>query len=370
MIYFDNSATTPPAKEVVETVTEYMKSSFGNPSSRHALGLEAEKIVTESRKKVAAVLSVTPDEIYFTSGGTESDNIAILGAANIKKGKRVITTSIEHPAVLRCMEHLESLGFEVIKIKPQKDGTVKFTDIADAITPDTVLVSIMHVNNETGAVMPIQKIGGFLKRIAPRALFHVDAVQSFGHIPVKPGAWGIDLLSVSSHKIHGPKGVGALYIKKGTTLKPSVFGGGQEKNIRSGTENVGGIAGFGKACELINLSDGEKVAEIKEYLKGDLLKLDGAVYNGGGEGESPYVLNISFGKIRSEIMLNALSNEGIYVSSGSACASGSHTSHVLSEMNVPRPDSAIRFSLSRYNTMDEAQIVTQKVTEIAKNLRV
>ena len=370
MIYFDNSATTPPAKEVVDTITEYMKNSFGNPSSRHMLGLEAEKIVTDARKKVAAALSVTPDEIYFTSGGTESDNIAILGGANIKKGKRIITTAIEHPAVLRCMYYLESQGFQVIQIKPQKDGTVKFTDIADAITPDTVLVSIMHVNNETGAVMPIEKIGGVLKRIAPRALFHVDAVQSFGHIPVKPGTWGIDLLSVSSHKIHGPKGVGALYIRKGTSLKPSVFGGGQEKNIRSGTENVGGIAGFGKACELINLSDNIKVAEIKEYLKDNLLKIDGSIYNGGGQGESPYVLNISFGKIRSEIMLNALSNEGIYVSSGSACASGSHGSHVLDEMGVPLPDSAIRFSLSRYNTLDEAKVVVDKVTEIAKNLRV
>ena len=370
MIYMDNSATTPPASEVVEAITEYMKTSFGNPSSRHALGLEAEKIVSEARKKVSAALSCSPDEIYFTSGGTESDNIAILGAANIKKGKRIITTSVEHPAVLRCMDFLESQGFEVVKIKPQTNGTVKFSDIADAITPDTVLLSIMHVNNETGAVMPIEKIGGVLKRIAPRALFHVDAVQSFGHISVKPSAWGIDLLSVSSHKIHGPKGIGALYIRKGVTLKPTVFGGGQEKNIRSGTENVGGIAGFGKACELINLSDNIKVAQIKEILKEQLLKIDGSVYNGGGQDESPYILNISFGKIRSEIMLNALSNEGIYVSSGSACASGSHNSHVLSEMNVPLPDSAIRFSLSRYNTMDEAKIVVEKVTQIAKTLRV
>ncbi len=369
MIYFDNSATTPPAPEVVETVTEYMKTSFGNPSSRHALGLQAEKIVTEARRKVASSLSCTPDEVYFTSGGTESDNIAILGSANIKKGKKIITTAVEHPAVLRCMDYLEAQGFQVVRIKPQKDGSVKFSDIADEITPDTVLVSIMHVNNETGAIMPIQKIGSILKRIAPRALFHVDAVQSFGHVVVKPQAWGIDLLSISSHKIHGPKGIGALYIKKGVTLKPSVFGGGQEKNIRSGTENVGAIAGFGRACELINLGDSTKVSQIKEYLKENLLKIEGSVYNGGGE-ESPYVLNISFGKIRSEIMLNALSNEGIYVSSGSACASGSHGSHVLAEMEVPLPDSAIRFSLSRYNTMEEAKKVVEKVTDIAKTLRV
>ena len=267
-------------------------------------------------------------------------------------------------------KHLENQGFDVVRIKPQKDGTVKLTDILDAITPDTVLVSVMHVNNETGAVMPVHKIASVLKRIAPRALFHVDAVQSFGHIAIKPAAWGIDLLSVSSHKIHGPKGIGALYIKKGTTLKPTVFGGGQEKNIVSGTENVGAIVGFGKASELINLADCEKVLEIKNYLKENLLKIEGSVHNGGSADESPYILNISFGKIRSEIMLNALSNEGIYVSSGSACAQGAHASHVLLEMDAPLPDSAIRFSLSRYNTLDEAKIVVDKVVEIAKNIQV
>ncbi len=369
MIYFDNSATTPLAKEVVDTITEYMQASFANPSSRHALGLEAEKIVTNARGSVAKALGVAPDEVYFTSGGTESDNIAILGGANIKKGKRVITTSVEHPAVLRTMDYLESQGFQVVRIKPQSDGSVAFSDIADAITPDTCLVSVMHVNNETGAIMPVDKIGAILKRIAPRALFHVDAVQSFGHIPFKPNQWKIDLASISSHKIHGPKGIGALYIRKGVTLKPTVFGGGQEKNIRSGTENVGAIRGFGKACELIDFTDGTKALEIKNYLLENLMKIDGAVYN-GKEGDSPFILNISFGDIRSEVMLNALSNEGIYVSSGSACASGHHGSHVLAEMNVPKPDSAIRFSLSRYNTMDEAKTVCERLTEISKTLRV
>lgn len=370
MIYFDNSATTPPAPQVIDAVTDYMKNSFGNPSSRHALGLEAEKIVSEARKRVASALFVTADEVYFTSGGTQSDNIAILGGANIKKGKRIVTTAIEHPAVLRTMEHLETMGFEVVKVAPQKDGSIKFTDIADAITPDTCLVSIMHVNNETGAVLPVEKIGAVLKRIAPRALFHVDAVQSFGHIPFKPSAWGIDLASVSSHKIHGPKGIGALYIRKGVSIKPSVFGGGQEKNICSGTENVGAITGFGTACTLIDYKEAESVLKIKNYLFDNLLKIEGAIHNGGSLNESPYILNISFGDIRSEIMLNALSNEGIYVSSGSACASGAHTSHVLKEMNAPKSDSAIRFSLSRYNTMEEAEIVAHKITQISKNLRV
>ena len=369
MIYFDNSATTPPAPEVIATVTEYMKTSFGNPSSRHTLGLEAEKIVSEARKKVAGALSASPDEVYFTSGGTESDNIAILGSANIKKGKRIITTAIEHPAVLRTMDYLESIGFEVVRISPQNDGTVKFTDIADAITPDTCLVSIMHVNNETGAIMCVDKIGAVLKRVAPRALFHVDAVQSFGHIPFKPGAWGVDLASISSHKIHGPKGIGALYIRKGVSLKPSVFGGGQEKNIRSGTENVGAIAGFGTACSLIDYKDSDKVSQIKSYLLENLLKIDGTIHNGGSNSESPYILNISFGDIRSEIMLNALSGEGIYVSSGSACAAGAHTSHVLKEMNAAKSDSAIRFSLSRYNTLEEAKTAVEKIKEIEKGIR-
>ena len=225
MIYFDNCATTPMAQEVIETVTDYMKTSFGNPSSRHALGLEAEKIVTSSRRDVAKALGVTPDEVYFTSGGTESDNIAILGGANIKKGKRIVTTAIEHPAVLNTMDYLEKCGFEVVRIAPHADGSIKFTDIADEITPDTCLLSVMHVNNETGSIMPVDKLGNILKRISPRALFHVDAVQSFGHIPFKPASWGIDLASISSHKIHGPKGIGALYISKGVTIKPTVFAG-------------------------------------------------------------------------------------------------------------------------------------------------
>ncbi len=369
MIYLDNSATTPLAPEVIEAFTSYMNTSFGNPSSRHALGLEASKIVSSARSKVAKALSCSADEVYFTSGGTEGDNIAILGGANIKKGKRVVTTAVEHHAVLNTMKHLESLGFDVVYIKPDKKGQIKLSEIADSITPETCLVSIMHVNNETGAIFPVDKIKPILSKIAPRALLHVDAVQSFGHIPFKPSAWGIDLASVSSHKIHGPKGIGALYIRKGVALKPTVFGGGQEKNIRSGTENVGAIASFGVATELINFEEAAYAQKIKDKLLNALLTIEGAVQNGGGENESPYILNISFGKVRSEIMLNALSNEGIYVSSGSACASGSHGSHVLEAMDVPLPDSAIRFSLSRYNTLEEADIVIDKLIEIEKGLR-
>ena len=369
MIYFDNSATTPMAPEVIEEIVNHMNTQFANPSSRHALGLEAEKTVSLARQRVAKALFASPDEVYFTSGGTESDNIAILGAANIKKGKRIVTTQIEHPAVSKTMDYLEESGFEVIRVMPESDGNVRAEKIIDSVNENTCLVSVMHVNNETGAILPVDKLKPAISRIAPRALFHVDAVQSFGHIMFKSSLWGIDLASVSSHKIHGPKGVGALYIRKGVTIKQSVFGGGQEKNIRSGTENTTQIAGFGKACELLSARDAEKAAAVKNILKEGLLKISSASHNGGSENESPFILNISFEGIRSEIMLNALSARGIYVSSGSACASGHHTSPVLKAMNTPLADFAVRFSLSRYNTEEEALEVVQTVTEIEKGLR-
>lgn len=368
MIYFDNSATTPIFPEVIEKMTEGMK-IFGNPSSRHTLGLEASKELAHARESVARLMSADSGEIYFTSGGTESDNIAIFGGANIKKGRRVVTTAIEHPAVLRCFEELERRGFEAVYVKPQRDGSVRAEDILSCINKDTSLVSVMHVNNETGAVMPVESLGRAIKEIAPRALFHTDAVQSFGHIPFKPSWWGIDIASVSAHKLHGPKGTGALYVRKGVSLKTSIFGGGQEKGLRSGTENTVSVMGFGRACELIDCEIGmKKAVSIKEYLKKELLSTDGAVLNGGGENESPYILNISFGKIRSEIMLNALSNEKIYVSSGSACSSGSRKSHVLSEMGA-YGDSAIRFSFSCQNTLREAEITAETIKRIEKELR-
>ncbi|MEE0867146.1 MAG: cysteine desulfurase family protein [Clostridia bacterium] len=363
MIYFDNSATTPMAPQAIDEFTQYMNESFGNPSSRHALGLDAAKRLGAARETIAKKMGASTDEIYFTSGGTEGDNIAVLGGANIKKGGRVVTTAVEHPAVLRAMDYLESSGYEVVRIMPQSDGSISPSEILNAVNEKTSLVSIMHVNNETGAIMPVDKIGKAIKRIAPRAIFHVDAVQSFGHILFKPSAWDVDTASVSSHKIHGPKGVGALYVRKGVSLKPCVFGGGQEKNLRSGTENVGAICAFAKACELIDYTEAQKVLEIKNFLKSSLLEIEGTVLN-GGENDSPYILNISFGKIRSEILLNAFSNEGIYVSSGSACASGHHGSHVLDAMKAPLPDSAIRFSFSRYNTIDEGK----KVAEAAKRI--
>ncbi len=369
MIYLDNSATTVPDKTVIERVYQVMSDVPGNPSSRHHLGLEAEKLLEDCRRKVAKAMAVQPGEIYFTSGGTEGDNIAVMGGANLKKGRRVVTTAVEHPAVLECMKRLEEQGFEVLYLEPDRNGVVPLSAFREAITPQTCLVSVMAVNNETGAVMPVDKIKPILSRTAPRAIFHVDAVQAFGHIPLCLSKWGVDAASVSSHKIHGPRGVGALYVRRGASLKTPVLGGGQEKGLRSGTENLPAIAGFAAAAELICADDMEKMQTLKAALKERLLEIPGTVHN-GGDNEAPHILNVSFEGIRSEIMLNAFNSRQIYVSSGSACASAkSGGSHVLKAMGAKFADNAVRFSLSRYNTMEEVTTAAQAAAEIVKELR-
>lgn len=366
MVYLDNSATTKPADEVVLLMSGYLSSLFGNPSSLHRAGREAAKAVKEARRSVAEAMRVSEGEIYFTSGGTEADNIALFGAANIKKGGRIVTTQIEHPAVLKAAEALETRGFEVIKIKPEADGGVDAEKVVDAVNDKTSLVSVMHVNNETGAIMDIKKISEGVRKKAPRALIHTDAVQSFGHIEAFPYDLGVDLMSVSGHKIHGPKGSGALFIRKGVNdLKSPVYGGGQEGGIRSGTENTAAIAGFGKAAELINYDEAERIGNLKNKLMTHLLETGGAEVN-GGENSSPYILNMSFTKVRSEVMLNALDAGGIMVSSASACARGKSKSHVLLAMGAKHPDSAIRFSLSRYTMEEEIDYTISKVREILK----
>lgn len=365
MIYLDNSATTPIAPEAAEAMCECMKNSWGNPSSTHKIGREGRNIVKEARGSIARYLGVSEGEIYFTSGGTESDNIAILGAANIKKGSRVVTTAIEHPAVFNAMKHLEEMGFEVVYIKPESDGSIDEKSVIEAVNDKTCLVSVMHVNNETGAVINIEKIAKEAKKKAPRALVHTDAVQSFGHIETKPYVLGVDLMSISSHKIHGPKGLGVLFVKKGVNdLKSPVFGGGQEKGIRSGTENTYAIAGFKKAVELIDLKDGERVGILRKKLKEGLLAFDKTHCN-GNENASAYILNISFENVPSEVMLNALDSKGICVSSASACAGG-RGSHVLKAMGAKYADNAIRFSLSRYNTEAEIDETIKAVGEALK----
>ncbi len=369
MIYLDNSATTPVAAEAIEAMKECMENSWGNPSSTHASGRAAGKMLSEARKKVAAYLGVNESEVYFTSGGTESDNIAILGSANIKKGNRIVTTMIEHPAVLKTMEHLESMGFDVVKIKPEADGSIDPHKVIAAVDEKTCLVSVMHVNNETGAIIDIGKIAKGAKAKNPRAMVHTDAVQSFGHIDTKPYDMCVDLMSVSSHKIHGPKGVGVLFIKKGINdLKKSVFGGGQEKDVRSGTENTYAIAGFAKAVELVDLKDGERIGLLREKMKNQILEMGRTHYN-GCEKASPYILNMSFEGVRSEVMLNALDSKGICVSSASACAGGKHKSHVLEAMGIKFADNAIRFSFSRYTTEEDITETIKAVKEVVKLFR-
>lgn len=365
MIYLDNSATTLPAPEVIKEIVSCTASFPGNPSSRHLLGLEAEKKLEDCRKSVAKALGADPKEIYFTSGGTESDNIALMGGANIKKGRRVITTAVEHPAVLECAKRLEEHGFEVIRLVPGRDGVIPLSAIREAITPDTCLVSVMAVNNETGAIMPVDKIKPILSKTAPRALLHVDAVQALGHIPLNLTRLGADMVSFSSHKIHGPRGIGALYLKKGTTIKTPSLGGGQERGIRSGTENLAGIAGFAAAVNMLDPADREKIAALRDRLRDGLLEIPDTAQNGGG---APHILNVSFKGIRSEVMLNAFSQRRIYVSSGSACAKGVG-SHVLKAMGAELADNAVRFSLSRYTTEDEIDKTILAAEEIVKELR-
>lgn len=369
MIYFDNSATTRIAPEAIEEMRLAMENVWGNPSSTHAMGRSAGKLMKEARKCVADYLGVSEGEVYFTSGGTESDNIAILGAANIKKGKKIVTTQIEHHAVLKTMEHLEEMGFDVVRIAPEPTGEIDADKVIDAVDINTSLVSIMHVNNETGAIMDIEKIAKGVKAKNSRVLVHTDAVQSFGHIETKPYKMGVDLMSVSSHKIHGPKGLGVLFVKNGINdLKKSVFGGGQEKDIRSGTENTYAIAGFKKAVELIDLNDTGRIDSLREKMKNELLKIDGVYYN-GGEKASAYILNMSFDRVRSEVMLNALDAKGICVSSASACAGGRHKSYVLSAMGAKYADNAIRFSFSRYTTEDEIDECVEAIKEVLRLFR-
>lgn len=356
MIYFDNSATTKPCKAACDAAMRAMGEAFGNPSSSHAAGIAARAELKAAREAVAASLHVSPDEIYFTSGGTMSDNIAVFGGAKKGVGMHAVTTKIEHEAVLLCFEELEKRGFDVTYLTPGEDGNISLSQIEKALKPETSLVSIMTVNNETGARLPVENVKALINKICPRALFHTDAVQAFGKTEIYPGKWGVDLLSVSGHKVHAPKGAGALYIRHGVSLLPYIFGGGQEKNIHSGTENLPGIMGLAAAVREFDIRCGA-VSEINAYMRRELSKLDGVRIN-SPENASPYVLNVSFGRIPSEVMLNAMAAEGICASAGSACAANrSGESYVLRAMGRS-PKSAVRFSFSRFNTLDEAKKTT------------
>lgn len=356
VVYLDNSATTRVCKKAKENMLDALDSCWGNPSSLHEKGIEADMLLSKARETVAKALFCERDEILFTSGGTEGNNLAVFGAAyaNRRKGNRVITSAVEHPSVQKAFDRLEKEGFEVVRIGTDAYGELDFEALTDAVNEKTILVSIMAVNNEVGTIQPVDSIASVIKRKGSPALFHIDAVQAFGKIPMNPKKLGADLMTVSSHKIHGPKGVGALFVKKGTRLTPVSVGGGQEKDIRPGTEPMPAIAGFmGAVEELTVKSSLEKITALRDGFISELKKREGIVIN-SPDGALPYIVNISLPGYRSETLLNFLSDCGIYVSSGSACSKG-HKSHVLTAMKLPDSliDSSLRISLSRFTTGEE-----------------
>lgn len=378
--YLDNSATTRCTKSVAQVMTEVMCGAYGNPSSLHHKGVEAERYVREARETIAKTLKCTPKEIFFTSGGTESDNLAIRGAAyaNARQGRHLITTSVEHPAVLNTMQYLEQQGYEVTYLPVDEYGRVRLSDIEAAIRPDTILVSMMHTNNEIGALEPIAEAGELIKRVNPNTLFHVDAVQGYGKSRIYVKRMKIDMLSVSAHKIHGPKGIGFLYVGDRVKIRPIVFGGGQERGLRSGTENVPAIAGMAQAAEEIyqNLDeDVERMYGLRARLEDGIRRLENVRFNTlPGRESAPHVLSVSFAGVRSEVLLHALEDKGVYVSAGSACASnhpetsGSATLRAIG-LEKELLNSTIRFSLSAFTTEEEIDDTVQELGELVPMLR-
>lgn len=377
-VYLDNSATTSCFPEAAKLMYKILCEDYGNPSSLHTKGVEAEGYLRYAHETFAKLLKVNEKEIYFTSCGTESDNIALIGAAmaNHRRGRHLITTQIEHPAVLQTCAYLEGQGFEVTYLSVDRQGKISLEELERAVRQDTILVSIMYTNNEIGTVQPIAEAGELIKRRNPGTLFHVDAVQGFGKARIYPGKMHVDMLSASAHKIHGPKGVGLLYIREGAKVSPIMYGGGQQRGMRSGTENVPGIAGFAKAAELIcqNLeNDVDRMYALREKLTDRVKKMDDVTVNGcpGREG-APHILSVSFGGIRSEVLLHALEERGIYVSAGSACSAHKpQPSATLRAVGVEKEllGSTIRFSLSGFTTEEEIAYTCQNLDEIVPKLR-
>lgn len=354
--YLDNSATTALCKEAKEKMLEAIENNWGNPSSLHEKGIEADMLLLSARRAVAKALSAEEKEIVFTSGGTEGNNLAVFGSAyaNKRKGNRVITSAVEHPSVKKAFERLQEEGFDVVYIGTDSFGHLDMNELENAVDEKTVLVSIMAVNNEVGAIEPIEEISKIVKRKNSPALIHVDAVQAFGKIPLTPKKWGIDLMTVSSHKIHGPKGVGALFIKKGTKIRSVAVGGGQENDIRPGTEPMPAIAGFLGATQALDVKKSlSEVTALRDNFVSKLKEIEGVSIN-SPDNALPYIVNLSLEGLRSETVLNFLSDMGIYISSGSACAKG-HKSYVLTAMGLPDKtiDSSLRVSLSRFTSEAE-----------------
>lgn len=376
--YLDNSATTKCFESVAGLMTKVMCEDYGNPSSMHIKGIQAEQYLRYARNVIAKNLKVNEKEIYFTSGGTESDNLALIGAAmaNQRAGRHLITTCIEHPAVLQPMQFLESQGFQVTYLPVDREGKVSLEELERALRPDTLLVSMMHTNNEVGSVQPVERAAHLVKSINPAIIFHVDGVQGYGKYRILPRKMGIDMLSVSGHKIHGPKGVGFLYLSEKVKITPILFGGGQQKGLRSGTENVPAIAGLAKAVEEIyrNLEiDTERMRYLKNYFVTGVQTIPGIRINGStGEDSAPHIISVSVEGIRSEVLLHALEDRGIYVSAGSACASNKPAySATLKAMGVERKqlDSTLRFSLSLFTTKEEIDYTLQSLYDIIPMLR-
>ncbi len=381
-VYLDNSATTRVFPEVAQLMTKVMCEDYGNPSSLHRKGLEGEQYIRHAKEALSKLLKVSEKEIVFTSGGTESDNMAIIGCAmaNNRRGRHLVTTRIEHPAVLQTMHYLETQGFRVTYLPVDRSGRVRLEDLQKAITPETILVSMMYVNNEIGSVQPIEEAGALIKRMNPNILFHVDAVQGFGKLKILPKRMNIDLLSVSSHKIHGPKGVGFLYVGERVKIMPITYGGGQQKNLRSGTENVPGIAGMTLAAEMAYEKydeDVNRLYELKEYFIQEITKLEGIQINGltpdgNVRDTAPHVVSVSVAGVRSEVLLHALEDKGIYISAGSACASNKpQTSETLKAIGLQREywDSTIRFSFSVLTTKEELDYTLQVMKDMIPMLR-
>lgn len=381
MIYLDNSATTMQHPQVTERMTQYMGSLYGNPSSLHRMGLEAEKALKLARKQLAEAAGRPRDRIVFTSGGTEADNMALFGAAKAgrRRGKRVVTTEVEHPAVLECCRQLRDEGFDVVEIGVDREGRLDTAAAQEAIDESTILVSIMQVNNEVGTVMPVDEIAEIIRRRKAPALLHCDAVQSFGKMPLPARA---DLISISGHKIHGPKGSGALYMREKLTIPALIHGGGQEGNLRSGTENVPAIAGLGLAAQLAEADRAqrmERIARLRQLLMDSLLsEIDDTLVNsprqaGTDSGECcAGILNVSFLGTRGEVILHTLEQSGICVSTGSACSSNKRgRSHVLSAMGLSEREieGAIRFSLSGFNTEEEIEETVEQTAQAVKKFR-
>ena len=375
MIYLDNNATTPLEPRVAEKMIDFIREHFGNPSSLYPIGRKVKEMIEEAREEIAKVIGANKNEIIFTGSGTEADNFALRGILDAYPNKNeIITSSIEHPAIMSTCQYLEKKGFKVTYLPVDEYGVVDLNVLEDSITDKTALISVMHANNEIGTIQPIEEISKIAKRKG--VLLHTDAVQTLGKIEVNVDKLGVDLLSISAHKIYGPKGVGALYIRKGVKISPLIYGGHQERLLRAGTENTIGIIGFGEAVRIIRekeKKDLKRIEKLADMLKGGIEKnIPKVKFNGHPEKRVKSTLNFSFIGLEGEAILLALATKGIYVSTGSACSEGSEeTSHVLSAIGL-RPEiarSSIRFSLGRFNTEEDIKVVLKELPEIIAKLR-